>query len=362
MVLGMLHRMSVVLATVAIWAVAIQVQAVDITTFDIGAFGDSYSTKYTLNSRNQHRSWVQQIDLAYSGSNLFGNAGNKFLFNKAASAAFLNTPGAYRVPPYEYSSILDDQLPDLQTAGVPDIVVLFGGANDFYPSYNAPPPVGVETNPAVIAGTIVPNIQSIVSGILDPINGNANTKIVIVDVLARSSWPNNTGIEPPNAAVTSAVSTANNALEAWASSQGIPVVLGRELQDLGVDNTLTLAGLGIAAGTTSDNQPANSWFADGAHGGTIFQGALANTILTALELGYGINSTLLDWQADIFSLAYSLDPNNSMPTGLDASEFLLNGSAFNFSFADYVVIPEPATAMLLALGALLCVGRSRRAA
>ncbi len=346
--------------------------ATELTSVTFGALGDSYTFAYQdRGSRNNHYNWLEQIDGAYAGFDLFGGGGAYNMAESGHTTAHL-------------SGQVDDFGSDLIE---PDVFVLFAGVNDFQYAFETAGGDGSLSAAALpgVASAAVGNLQGTVQQILAARAaldaGAAAPKFIVVNTIDRGVWPavsgdagNNDMIGPVNAATRA----LNAELRSWANGEGIPIVDAFSLLNLGdaaTTGSLTIAGQSMLPGGEGNNQAANSWYADGAHAGTVFHGLLANVILTAAQVQYGIGSqaNLLDLQDEVLRAAYLENPDD-LPDGFtdfdaymasisgDAGVFLRNGEAFTLSYSDYVLIPEPGTLALLGLGLAVMVRRGKRAA
>lgn len=142
-------------------------------------------------------------------------------------------------------------------------------------------------------------------------------------------------------AVRQAIINANSMVEATARAHGIPVLdLFKFLDDVGTQ-PLALAGIMSA--------PADLYSSDGFHPGPLLHGLTANIFLDAARRGYGI----------------SLDPLSDQDIASNAGLTPLAAGPSYFDVSPFVIVPEPPTAAMISLPALLLVGflvRRKRAA
>ncbi len=370
----------------------------------LGAIGDSYTDEYAIkSSRNRHRNWVEQ--LATAGRVSFGNAtGNptQYQYNYAFSGATTDDAVSSQLP-----SVLS-KLSSL------DYVVISIGLNNFA-GWTGSPAIPQTYRDIYNGNTTVTNntINNIVGDIQQMIGDiraqNPNQNIVLANV---PDWGatigfrsniidgsvNFTGISDPakRQLVTNAVNTVNSQLTSYANNLGIPVVDNFSLLNLALQNPLYFPdfdGPGPAVNVTSNpstsGQGTGAYFwADSVHPGTLYQGLFANAVLTAINMAYGEN--LIPLLPQQIAMAYTgstelgvsdlqILGDNWHQSGADWAHGDFNGdgvvdlgdlqiigdnwnlygadTVYSFDMADYVIVPEPAAAILLLGGMLLLAGR-----
>jgi lysophospholipase L1-like esterase len=222
-------------------------------TVTIAALGDSLSASYqgTLQGSAGDRSWVQQLQAE----------GNKHLAiddvaRGGASSADLGGQVA--------------TVASLVRAGSVHYATLIIGSNDV----SANLPSILRGNPTPFVTEVVAHIESA----LETLAADGDVHLVVGNIpdisitsAFRAQFPNPLLRQE----VTQATTLANQQIEDFAASQGIPVI---DLFGLGhlVDQPLTLAGV----------QVKNLYAPDGVHPGSVPQGILADTILEALGDAY----------------------------------------------------------------------------
>jgi hypothetical protein len=138
----------------------------------------------------------------------------------------------------------------------------------------------------------------------------------------------------------------NAALEAMAAERGIPVIDMVAFMDdlLGPPGShydaFTIGGAQIDLGQPpAQGDPNYGFLSDGYHPGTVIHGLLANLFVEATNQGFGTDVDLL---SDQEILAAAGIPNPLPP-----------GTETFYDVSAYIIIPEPVSALLLAVGAFL---------
>ena len=326
--------------------------AASITDSYFVGVGDSYTGPYAPRmSRNLHRSWLEQLDAHNSGGS-FTNLGVSGTTTATVQA----------------SGDSHEQLPAAQTAigsSGAGIVFIGLGVNDFSAVLQSGA-VMTQGEADAVADAAFSNLSDLVNALTTQ---NPDVQFVIANSVDRGSWAGRSGAAyDHNRAVNTAATQRYNQLIAdnFANTSGFAVVDSFSLMEdmlagdpadsnVGTPGQLFIAGQEIVidpALSLADDQPADHFWADDAHAGSVFQGLFANVVLTALELELGIDAGaegLLSID-DIFTTA----------NGAGGATLVASDTGYTFDYGAYVV-PEPGSVVALLVGAGLMVGRRRRA-
>jgi hypothetical protein len=238
----------------------------------IGAVGDSITDLYAkyvgkdskgnpLWGSNGDRSWVEQLQTLRATS-----VGIDDVAQAGASSADLLIEG-------QQTSVAK-----LVQNGSVNYAVLIVGSGDIANFLSVAEAAGGTADPTPFITSLVTNVQTV----LDALHAAGNVNVVIANVPDIGQTPQFQAQIGTNKAlatlVTTAVISANQRLEAFAASRGIPVV------DLYKLEGLSQSGLVV------DGQTVANFFApDGYNPGSAVQGLLANSILQAAHDAYGLN-------------------------------------------------------------------------
>jgi hypothetical protein len=327
--------------------------------------GQGYNFNFAASSYTSQQAINDQLPLANSRVGQADNSGR-------------NTPGNFA-----------DQLINTMFVGI--------GVNDFndvvntnYGSDRAAAAAAANST----AATAVSNINTIlygngsgVEGIFDAAVKADNTRIVLSTIVDQTLWPSRRDRNNLTE-VSTAIKTANEAIRQLARDDNRVVVVDQahlmdDLFDSVVDTTINgerdgsapQSGDLVIAGQTFVNAPdlmddddydsnpngfgADVLFADTSHPGTVYHGIFANIVATAMQDGFGIDLDVNGVDPKLMSFDYIFTQANAFDT--DGNPLGAADPNFNFDYAAYVLIPEPASVALLAAGLAVCITGRRRA-
>ncbi len=322
--------------------------------------GDSYTAPYApRSSRNNHRSWLEQLD-SHNPSGGFTNL----------AVSGTTTATAQQVG--DGHDQLQAGLNAITGQGA-GVVFIGLGVNDFTGLLESGTPKS-SSEAIATADAAFANLTQLVDALLDPVTGNPQAQIVIANSVDRGSWAgrSDAAYDLNRAATTLATQHYNQRIaDELAGDRGMAVVdTYRLLEDLlagdpadsytgaGPNGELFIAGQAININpldSMGTDQPSDHLWADGAHPGTVFQGLLGNVVLTALDQTYGIEpgtQGLLTLDS-IFASANALHPDDSVTLTATDTDYVFDYGAY--------VVPEPGSVALLLLSAGLMVCRRRPA-
>jgi lysophospholipase L1-like esterase len=277
----------------------------------IVTLGDSLTATYAGQpTRAGDQSWT---DLLQSQ-----RAGQINVYNVAVSGATSNDLAAQVTSASQY-------------AGKASYATVYIGANDLYNYFNPPAGQGTLITPAALVANIAQNLATAVGSLQA-----MGFKVVVANVPDFGVTPYAQNLlqgDPAALQVITGLTTAvNTQIQALAQTLGVPVV------DLFALNNRSQTPLFIGGVQVNSSLYA----ADGYHPSSIGQALIANTTLEALNLAYGADTTgLMFTDAQILALKGMTAQAN---TTFDVSPFV-----------QYA--PEPASAVLLALGMLGVLAR-----
>lgn len=331
---------TLITAALCAWP-AMTVHAV--TGMSIGMVGDSYTAEHRWdnNSRKNHRNWVEQI-----GSGADTGTGQ---YDLGQFSTTFSTFGSPRGRGFEYNwavsgatthqSLSNGQFSGLEgqvANGDVDIAVISIGINNWGGFLGTSDPLGTAESQDIAdeSGVVLGHIQGMVNDLLA---ANANTKIVLSNIVDRSIWPqyNTNTTQARKDAVSNAIGSTNSDLASWANGLDIPVIDAAGLTvDLLANPTFAGQTLTTNTGPGDSSQGALSVWADDGHPGTVWHGLFANTFLTSLEIAYGEDFG----PTDLPLLSNQEILNNA---------FLKNGggapsaNSDPFDYASYVLFSDP---------------------
>jgi hypothetical protein len=233
-------------------------------TLRIAAMGDSLTAPYTGHpwGQNGDLSWAQQIQALRSGQITVYNAA-------VAGATSADLISHHQNQARAVATLVAQHAVD-------DVVIIVGG-NDITDNLGSI----YGGNPTALVNSIVSNLQTAVAtvtaaGSVGVVLGN------IPDVAATPFFQSYFTSDPVQLQqVTAAVVQANQQIEALAADHQIPVIDLFRASDVAAHHALPVSfGGGQVDGVFAP---------DGYHPNTVVQGLLANSVLQALQIGYGVN-------------------------------------------------------------------------
>jgi lysophospholipase L1-like esterase len=280
----------------------------------IAVLGDSLSASYagTAQGADGDRSWVQQLQAEHGEPRVITDVAKGGI-----SSAELGDQLAQVVP--------------LVQAGSVHYATLIVGSNDVRANLRSI----LAGNPTPFVTEVVDNIESALQKLAEAGDVHlvvGNIPDISITPAFRAQVPNPWLRQE----VTDATTLANQKIEAFAASRGIPVI---DLFGLGhlADQPLTLAGV----------QVDNLYAPDGFHPGSVPQGILADTILEALGDAYdpSVERLTLTEQQILDNPATPI-PHQPGHTFFDVSPFVLvNGNHdAGGNEAGWTALSSPATA------------------
>ncbi|HEY2838890.1 MAG TPA: GDSL-type esterase/lipase family protein [Pirellulales bacterium] len=320
----------------------------------IGVYGDSMSMQYSfwLPLAPQFNYNVFYNGTQYNWVDLLSQNG----YNFGPSASYMNEQlKTYDVAiSGEKSSDLPSQVDVLQpdiTAGNVNLVVLMMGANDFdgaeystiysaasKHSYNPLNDAGVQA----FMSSIMSYFTSTVDATLAENPATQMILSTIPDVGVTPEFMANYPKAAQRAAVTAVTQAVNQEILALAKQHHFPVIDMFAMANRSL-TPLTVGGVKlIESGGTSGK---DEYLSDGFHPGTVVQGLMANGMLMAANLAYHDPVTYL---SDQYILGKAGVSHNNTTSFFDVSP--------------YVIVPEPSSATLAALGVIASLWIGRRSA
>jgi lysophospholipase L1-like esterase len=239
---------------------------------NVAALGDNITDAYA-----KYQGTNPQTGLPYWGSNGDRNWVEQLGLLRDANLTITDTAVAGATSSDLLAQGQPTTVASLIHTGVVNYAVVIVGANDIG-NYLATVAGGGAVDPTTFVGALVSNVQTTLSTLASA----GNVHLIVGNVPDIGQTPQLQGLlngHPGLASlVTAAVNAANQQIGALAASLSIPVV---DLYDLGklAAGPLTLAG----------QQLTNLYAPDGFQPGTVLQGLLANTILEAAHVAYGLN-------------------------------------------------------------------------
>jgi phospholipase/lecithinase/hemolysin len=204
-------------------------------------------------------------------------------------------------------------------------------------------------DPAAFAAGVARNIDTI----LTKLDAAGKVSVVVGNIPDLAVTPSMQALlgKAPGALanVTALVTAVNNQIAKVAAAHGAAMVDLFFLSEQAARQKLWLDGIKIA--------PDKYFAPDGFHPGTVLQGLVANSILAAFG-GDAAGLRLSD--QEILGLAKAGRPDPGPPTYYNVSGFV--PVAIPTAGAGAAAAPEPATAVLLAIGGLVGYGVRRRRA
>jgi hypothetical protein len=189
---------------------------------------------------------------------------------------------------------------------------------------------GVAVNPATVVNTYVNNVKTVIDSIAA---ANPNVKQVFGSMLDFTAAPILTGLEPEaKALIDSVIAQANAQANAYALSQGIPVLdihsFSQIMPTVTPATPFPLGGINFTSAYISDGFHPRPWV----------QGLLANIVSTAYNEQYDMELPLISDQKIVQNSGFS----PSGPTSYyDVTPFV------------FFPVPEPASGLLAASASVL---------
>lgn len=314
----------------------------------IGVYGDSMSMQYSfwLPLAPQFNYTVFYNGTQYNWVDLL--AQNNYNFGPPVTALGETFNSYDAAVSGEKSSDLPSQVdtlaPDV-TAGNIKLLVQMIGPNDFDGSeyttiYNAA--AKHSYNPLQDAG-----VQAFMASIMSYITSSVDTTLAenpnmhmilatIPDVGVTPEFKGNYPNATQRAAVTAVTQAVNQEILALAKQHHFPVVDLFAMANRSL-TPLTVGGVSMIA--SGGKVGRDEFLSDGFHPGTVVQGLMANGILMADHLAYHDSVTYL---TDQYILTKAGVSHNNSTSFFDVSPF--------------VIVPEPSSSMLAALGLLAMLG------
>jgi lysophospholipase L1-like esterase len=233
-------------------------------TVRIAAMGDSLTAPYTGHpwGANGDQSWVQQLQALRSDQITVYNVA-------VAGATSADLISHHQNQARAVATLVAQHAVD-------DVVIIVGG-NDITDNLGTI----YAGNPTAVVNSIISNLQTAVATVTAP--GSVGVVLGnIPDVAATPFFQSYFTSDPVKLQqVTDAVNLANQRIEALAAGQQIPVIDMFRASDVAAHITLPVSfGGGQVDGVFAP---------DGYHPNTVVQGLLANGVLQALQIGYGVN-------------------------------------------------------------------------
>jgi lysophospholipase L1-like esterase len=260
----------------------------------IAAMGDSLTAPYTGEywGSNGDLSWVQQLQAL--------RPGQITIYNEAVAGA----TSADVISRHQRQA---ETVASLVARRSVDDVVLIVGANDIVNNAHTV----VVGDPTAVINSIVSNIQTA----LNTVTAAGSVGIVLGNIpdLAVTPYAHSLTSNPAVLQrVSDVIAQANQRIQALATGRQIPVIDLFGANELATSNPLIVGGVQID----------NLFAPDGYHPGMVGQGLLANSVLQALHVGYGvsIDSLPLSDQEILTEANISHDPGLSY---FDVSGFII---------------------------------------
>jgi lysophospholipase L1-like esterase len=256
-------------------------RALPSASLHLAVMGDSLSAPYPdpssgiLYGSNGDLSWTQQLQALRPGKITIDNEA----FPGATSDSLLHSGPGNPIP---QATAVADLVAHHQ---VKDVVLIIG-ANDVSQDlpilFGPTPEQFVPTFVTSVVGNIETALQTVAAA------GHANLVVsTIPDVTVTPGFQFSIPapfLAPVDAAVSLAITTANQQFEAFAATHEIPVVDLDGLTHL-TQQTISVGGVQIPSA-----QLPSLFSPDGFHPNTVGQGLLGNTVLKALHEGYDVNT------------------------------------------------------------------------
>ncbi|MBW2273567.1 MAG: hypothetical protein JRG96_09870 [Deltaproteobacteria bacterium] len=228
--------------------------------------------------------------------------------------------------------------------------VLFIGANDFFPSSAAYQGIYNGTWTQLQIDSHVAGVLTNINTVLDEMQ-SAGLPMVILNVPDYGIAPA-VAVLLPNAAgrqlVTDAIDGLNASIDAEAQARGMVVVdIGAGLVSIFGTHASPITSLLVgnvaidltASDTAGGANPTAGFVHDGVHPNTVLQGIVANTVMEALNIGFGVGLTL-------FSEAEILDHRGIAYGGSDTLY------ATYGDYSDYITAYPPVDIVVPGLGGI----------
>jgi len=321
----------------------------------LAVMGDSLSDEYEEDSYGLYaENWVEQLEI-YVGVDLgptateAGEPGGAwgeprrtlFQYNWARNGANSNT----LLSAGQHTGVSSVAASDGVEYGV-----LFIGANDFFPSSAAYQGIYNGTWTQLQIDSHVAGVLTNINTVLDEMQ-SAGLPMVILNVPDYGIAPA-VAVLLPNAAgrqlVTDAIDGLNASIDAEAQARGMVVVdIGAGLVSIFGTHASPITSLLVgnvaidltASDTAGGANPTAGFVHDGVHPNTVLQGIVANTVMEALNIGFGVGLTL-------FSEAEILDHRGIAYGGSDTLY------ATYGDYSDYITAYPPVDIVVPGLGGI----------
>jgi len=321
----------------------------------LAVMGDSLSDEYEEDSYGLYaENWVEQLEI-YVGVDLgptateAGEPGGAwgeprrtlFQYNWARNGANSNT----LLSAGQHTGVSSVAASDGVEYGV-----LFIGANDFFPSSAAYQGIYNGTWTQLQIDSHVAGVLTNINTVLDEMQ-SAGLPMVILNVPDYGIAPAVAALLP-NAAgrqlVTDVIDGLNASIDAEAQARGMVVVdIGAGLVSIFGTHASPITSLLVgnvaidltASDTAGGANPTAGFVHDGVHPNTVLQGIVANTVMEALNIGFGVGLTL-------FSEAEILDHRGIAYGGSDTLY------ATYGDYSDYITAYPPVDIVVPGLGGI----------